>query len=192
MIDPYFVFLGAALGMIGSSVYAWRTLQGRASPNRVTFFLWSAAPLIGFLAQLDEGVGLPSVLTLAIGVGPALVFLASFFGRAAPWRLTAFDLGCGAVSVVALIIWLSMDNPTVAVIFAVLADLLGGIPTIRKAWRAPQTEDWRFFALSGTNGAITLLTITSWDVATWSFPVYITVVGYGIALIVLVRRPALR
>lgn len=187
MIDPYFVFLGAFLGLSGSTRYVVRTLQGRASPNRVSFFLWGAASWIAFFAQLAAGVGLPAVLTFAAAFSPTMIFAASYFGKAAPWRITRFDLGCGAVSVAALVVWLGMDNPTLAVVFAVFADFIGGVPTIVKAWRAPWTEEPVFFGLVGTNGVITLLTIQEWTVATWAFPAYIASVGLALFLIVMIR-----
>ncbi|WP_134324488.1 hypothetical protein [Cumulibacter soli] len=188
MLDPRFVFLGALLGIAGSVRYAIRTIIGKSAPNRVSFFLWSAASLIGFFAQLDEGVGLPAVLTLVAGVGPGLVFLASFFGRSAPWRISRFDLLCGAAAVAALVVWLALSNPTLAVAFAVLADLLGAVPTVVKAWRAPMTEEPIFYALVAGNGAITLMTIQAWTLATWLFPAYILTLGLSLLLVVLLRR----
>lgn len=187
MIDPRFVLLGAALSLVGSIRYAWQTIHGRTRPNRVTWTLWATAPIIGFVAQLDDGVGLPAVMTLSIGVGPALILAASFVNRDAYWQLTRFDLACGAVSVGALAVWLSLDDPAVAVVFALLADLMGGIPTVVKSWRAPETEDPSVFALSGANGVVTLLTLRRWDVSTWAFPVYIAAIGTLLTLIVLLR-----
>lgn len=187
MISPWFVILGAACSLGGSARYAWLTLQGRTQPNRVTWFLWATAPIIGFFAQLSDGVGLSSIMTLSVGVGPALIFAASFVNSSSYWRISRFDVCCGLVSVAALVVWLSLDNPQLAVIFAVLADLMGGVPTIVKAWRAPQTENPSVFALSGLNGVITLLTLQRWDPATWAFPVYIAAIGFGVSTLVVVR-----
>lgn len=47
---------------------------------------------------------------------------------------------------------------------------------------------------SALNGAIILLTIDHWDVATWGFPVYIAAIGSALTLIIVLggrdRRPA--
>ncbi len=192
MIDPHFVFLGALFSLTGSARYAIRTLLGRVTPNRVSFFLWASASFIGFFAQLAEGVGLPAVLILASGLGPALVFFASFAGKSAPWRVSRFDLGCGAMAVVALVVWQTLDNPTLAVLFAVSANVIGGIPTILKAWRAPWTEEPLFYAFGAVNGTITLLTIRQWDVAAWAFPVYLTTICIGMLLIMQIRGRLLK
>lgn len=187
MIDGRFVILGALLSLAGSTRYAVQTVRGRTRPNRVTWLLWAVAPIIGFLAQLDGGVGLPSIMTLSVGVGPAIIFLASFVNRVSFWRIALFDVACGLASVVALVVWLSLGDPRSAVVFAVLADLLAGVPTIRKAWTDPATENGTVFVLSAANAAVTLFTIDRWDVATWAFPVYIAAIGASLFLIVQCR-----
>ena len=184
MIDPRFVFLGALLSLVGSTRYAWLTWHGRTRPNRVTWFLWALAPVVGFAAQINEGVGLPAVLTLSIAVGPALIFASSFTNADAYWRIRGFDLACGAVSLVALWLWLALDQPVAAVVAAVTADLVAGLPTIAKAWRFPDTENWAVYALGGANGVIALLTLDRWTVAEAAFPLYIALLGTGVGLIV--------
>ncbi|CCH77162.1 conserved membrane hypothetical protein [Nostocoides japonicum T1-X7] len=188
MIDGRFVLLGALLTLIGSSRYAWLTIHARTRPNRVTWCLWAAAPIIGFLAQLDEGVGLPSVLTLSVGLGPSIVFASTFVNPQSYWRISRFDLCCGAVSLAALVVWLTLDNPTLAVVFAVVADAMAGVPTIVKAWRAPETENPVPFLLAGLNGTIAMLTIDDWGIATWAFPAYIVVMGLGLSVLIATRQ----
>lgn len=184
MIAAEFVFLGAILSMIGSARYAVLTVQGRTRPNRVTWFLWALAPSIGFVAQLDAGVGLPAVLTLSIGLGPALIFASTFVNPAAYWRLSRFDLSCGAVSLAAIVIWQVSGDAALAVLFAVLADLVAAIPTLIKGWRFPETENSSVFLLGAVNGIIALLTIDTWNPETWAFPVYITALGTVMVLVI--------
>ena len=186
VIAAEFVFLGAFLSMIGSARYAFLSIQGRTKPNRVTWFLWALAPAIGFVAQVDAGVGLPAVLTLSIGLGPALIFASSFINPSAYWKLSRFDVSCGAVSLAAIIIWQVSGDAALAVLFAVLADLVAAVPTVLKGWKFPETENSSVFVLGGLNGLIALLTIDTWNPETWAFPVYITALG-TVMLLVLSR-----
>ncbi|MGJ9411825.1 hypothetical protein ACHAAC_03865 [Aeromicrobium sp. CF4.19] len=187
MIDPAFVFLGAVFSLVGSGRHAWLTVQGRTRPNRVSWFLWGAVPVVGFLAQVDEGVGLPAVLTLSIGVGPLMVFVASFVNPLSVWRLTPFDLWCGSLAVVAVVVWQGLGDASTAILLAVAADAAAAVPTIRKAWRTPASEKSAVYVLSGVNGTIALLTIQDWTPATYAFPVY--VVCLTTILTVLILRP---
>ncbi|MBJ7289215.1 hypothetical protein [Williamsia sp.] len=184
MIDPGFALLGAALSMLGSSWYAVLTLRGVVRPNRVTWFLWAAAPGIAFGAQIGDGVGLPAVTTLAVGLGPLLILCASFANRSSYWRVSGFDLSCGVVAAVALLAWLALDDPVLAVLTALAADAIGGVPTVVKAWRHPDTERPIVYLLAAANGTLALLSLSAYDVTTVAFPVYLILLGITMCAIV--------
>ena len=188
MIDPNWVFLSAVLGLTGSIRYALATVMGTARPNLVTWSLWAAAPLIGFFAQLDAGVGLPTVQTFAAGAGPLLVVVCALFTRHNLARLGAFDLFCAVISAVALAVWLGLGRASLAVLFAVAADAAAALPTAVKAWRDPESENLLFYFLVGTGATITLLTISSWEPAVWAFAVYMLVLCTALIGIVSVQR----
>jgi len=140
--------------------------------------------MVGFFAQLDDGVGIQALMTLSLGLGPACIFIASFITETAYWRLTVFDIACGAVSAVAIVVWQVLDNPMLAVLLAVLADLVAGLPTAVKAYLAPRTEHPSVYRNAAINAGITLLTIDHWTAATWAFPVYIAVFGVGLYVLI--------
>lgn len=73
MLPSNFVFIGVAIGSAGATGYLVATLKGEVKPNRVSFLLWSVAPLIAFAAQLRQGVGIESLMTFATGFLPFLV-----------------------------------------------------------------------------------------------------------------------
>lgn len=98
MLNENFVILGFIIQMLGSFKYIIGTIQGNVKPNKVTFFLWSLAPLIAFAAQIKQGVGIQSLMTFSVGFFPLLTFIASFVNKKATWKLGTFDLFCGALS----------------------------------------------------------------------------------------------
>ncbi|MDO3399565.1 hypothetical protein QWI29_05930 [Mycolicibacterium neoaurum] len=191
MLDPRFALLGAFLSLLGNSAYAVQTARGVVRPNRVSWFLWGAIPLIAFMTQYSEGVGLVAVPTLAVGIGPLLVFVASFVNRDSYWRLTRFDICCGVLAVVAVVYWRVLDNPEVAIWVSIVADLISGAPTIRKAWREPTTERAFPYVLASLNGGITLLCVQKWTVMHFAFPLYLMVLAIMLTTIVTVRRARL-
>jgi hypothetical protein len=190
MLDPKFAFLAAIIDFFGISSYAIDTLKGKTKPNRITWFLWALAPLIAFSAQLSEGVGPQVALTFVAGFGPATVFLASFKDRHAYWRITRFDLICGVLSVGALVLWLVTKNGTLAIIFSILADTLAATPTVIKAYHHPETESYPAFLIGVITAIITLLTIKTWNFATYGFPAYLLVCC--LVIFILIKFPKLR
>lgn len=184
MLHPNFVILGATIGSVGAIVYLIDTIKGKVKPNKVTFFLWSLAPLIAFAAELKEGVGIQSLMTFSVGFIPLVIFLASFFNKKAEWKITRFDLICGALSIIGLIFWFVTKEGNVAIASSILADGLAALPTIVKSYKFPETENaWAYFA-GALNGGITILTIDTWSFAHWGFPLYILLVNLIIFLVV--------
>lgn len=175
MLHPNFVYLGALILLLGSIQYFIETLQGKIKPNRVTWLLWSFAPFIAFSAQIQQGVGIQSLLTLMYGLLPAIIFIASFVNKSAYWKFTRFDIFCGVLSVVGLVIWQITQVGNIAIIFSIVADGLAALPTLVKSWKVPETENYFPYLASSISAAITLLTIKSWSFAEYSFPLYIFV-----------------
>lgn len=173
MINENFIYLGALISFVGGLSYLRATLKGEAKPNRVTWFMWALAPLIAFFATIQQGVGLQSLLTFMVGFNPLLIFLASFVNKKAFWDITKLDIVCGVLSIGGLVLWLITGTGNLAIFFAIIADLLAGIPTIIKSFKNPETESPYVFLGGGTASLITLLTITVWRFEYYAFPLYI-------------------
>lgn len=187
MIDPHFVYAGALISFSGGLSYLVATLRGRVQPNRVTWFLWSLAPLIAFAAEARQGVGLPALMTFMVGFSPLLVFLASFVSRTAQWPVGRFDLLCGLLSLSGLVLWLVTKVGDIAILFSILADALAAVPTLTKAFRRPESENAYAFAAMAAGAAITLLTVNVWNFATYGFPLYILAICTVLAVLIRFR-----
>lgn len=193
MIDAGFVFLGALIAIVGNVAYAWDTFRGCTKPNRVTWGLWALAPLIAFAAELGQGVGSEAVLTLAVGLGPLLVFVASFRDPAAYGRMTRLDTLCAALSLLALAGWALTGTGDVAIVLSIMSDCFGAIPTIHKAAHDPSSESASAFICGTIGSAIAMLAIraSEWGFATAAFPAYITCVNALLAVLILLPRSSL-
>lgn len=129
-------------------------------------------------------MGISSLMTFSTGFLPLVVFIASFVNKEAEWKLTRFDLICGFLSIVGLVLWLITKVGNVAIFFSIVADGLAAVPTIRKAYSYPETEiAWPWFA-TAVGVVITLLTLKSWTFADWGFIVYILIVNLIITALV--------
>jgi hypothetical protein len=184
MINQNFVIAGAIIAAIGGLSYLIDTIKGKVKPNRVSFLMWSLAPLIAFVAELKQGVGLQSLMTFEVGFLPLTIFIASFFNKNAKWKLTRFDLTCGVLSLIGLILWYITASGNVAIVFSILADGLAALPTVVKSFNFPETESsWTYFS-STLSATITLLTVKVWDLANAGFPLYILLVTLLISVLV--------
>jgi hypothetical protein len=176
MINQNFVIVGAIIATVGSISYLLDTLKGKVKPNRVSFLLWSLAPLIAFFAEIKQGVGIQALMTFIVGFLPLTIFIASFVNKKAVWNLTGFDSICGVLSIVGLVLWYITKSGNIAIIFSITADALAAIPTVVKSFNYPETESaWPYLA-STISAILTLLTVTVWNIANVAFPLYIVLI----------------
>ena len=172
----WLVVLCALISVAGSSAYIRDTLKGKSKPNRVTWSMWALSPLIGTAAALYDHADIwATVRVFLAGFLPLLVFIASFINPRSYWKLTLFDLLCGLSSLAALFVWAMVDSPELAILFAVLGDGLASIPTIRKAWRHPETETGLAYFASLISVLLIIPSIPRWDIENSAFQIYLLV-----------------
>lgn len=184
MIDEKFVIFAVILILFGDFTYLVDTVKGKVKPNKVTWFLWALAPLIAYAAEVNQKVGILSLMTFAVGVLPLFIFLASFLNKNSYWKITRFDLACGALSLIGLILWGITRVGNLAILFGILSDGLAAVPTIVKSHQAPETESYKVYLFNTIGSAITLLAIQKWDFANFAFPMYMFSVCFILFLLI--------
>ena len=173
MINVNWIYLGTAIGALGTAVYLRDTLRGTTKPNRVTWLLWAVAPLLAAAVELNAGVGLRALPTFMIGFLPLLVFAASFHNPVAVWKVRRIDYACGAMSLAGTAAWLATQNGVVAIVAAIAADFLAGVPTMMKSWSHPESESVSSYVGAVINSGILLLTVVRWTTEVVAFPLFI-------------------
>ena len=176
---PYewLVLLGAMISILFAVPYIRGVVKGSVKPNRVTWIMWSVAPLIAAFVEISEGVGWPALPVFISGFIPLLVFTSSFTNQKAYWKLGPFDYACGAFSAMALLLWLVTSNPGIAIIFAIASDFIAGIPTIVKIWAMPGTENAYPFVAGLFNALTGIAAISVWEFSAYAFPIYLAAIN---------------
>lgn len=158
--------------------YIKDTLKGKSKPNRVSWSLWALAPLIGTFAALSAHADPWAVSRIFLaGFIPLIIFFASFANKQSYWELSTFDFMCGLFSILAIIAWLFIHNPSLAILLAVIGDGFAALPTIRKAWKYPETESGFIFITSLISVLLILPSIKIWDIINSSFQIYLLIVS---------------
>lgn len=176
MINENFIYLAVLLDFLGSAGYIIDTVKGKTKPNKVSWFLWALIPMIAFFAQINQGVGLPALMTFVVGLSPLIIFAVSFLDKKSYWKLTSFDLLCGFFAVLALILWKITSNPNTAILLSIIADFLATLPTLKKSLIDPKSESYNVFLVTFLGALITLLILKNWNFASYSFPLYLLIV----------------
>lgn len=185
----YLVILGAIVQLYGKYFYIKKTLKGQTKPNRMTWLMWSIAPLIASAAAFSAGSTWAALPVFMSGFAPLLVFLASFADKNAYWKLKYYDYICGTFSLLAIIFWIVTKDPLTAIILAIASDLVAAIPTLAKCWVSPETESGIAYAAGLFSATTSLLAVNNWRFTEYAFPLYLIIINYLLIFAIYRKRP---
>ena len=183
MLPDYFAIVGAIIGSLGGFYYLYETVVGKTQPNRVTWLLWGIFPMVIFVAQRAQGVEGVSWASFVAGLTPLLIVAASFLNKKAYWKSEPRDYYLMAAAIVGIILWAITDDPNLALLFALLADVLAAIPTLIKSYRHPESESWIAYAISTFGFGISFLSVQTYNVENAAFVAYLFVMNGVLALL---------
>ena len=190
MIPEYFAVIGAVIASVGGFYYLVETIRGKTKPNRVTWLLWGLFPMIIFAAQRAQGVEGLSWASFAAGLTPFLILLASFINKEAYWKTEPRDYYLMGAAIAGIVLWALTDNPNLAIVFSLVADIFAGLPTFIKAYRYPETESAVAYAISTFGFGLSILAIQTYTFETSAFVIYLFAMNGLLALFASRKRQA--
>lgn len=182
----FFGILGTIFTVIAYIPYGVYTFKSTIQPSPITWFVIS---FIGFVTVLSyKEVGAFETLGLAIVnfLGPIIIFILTLVHpNKKAWRNKDFKFL--VFSFFAILIWLLTKSPVLALFFNLFADFLGFLPTIKKSWHKPYSEDLLSWSLFVIGGLFNFLAIKDFNFAIIVYPLYI-VGAEGLVLTFLIIR----
>jgi hypothetical protein len=173
--------LGAIAGILsigGFIPYWWAIWQGKTRPNRATWCIWTIVGIIIAFSYRASGAESTIWVPITYAIGPFCTALLSFkFGEDSWAKL---DTICLLGVAIGLILWVMYRSPVLTLGINIGIDFLGALPTIRKSFREPYSEDlfsWLLFWLANT---INMLAIDRWEIQIVVYPLYMVVVTTAI------------
>ena len=119
------------------------------SQSFFTWLLWGILDTILFITTLRaRGEDLPIIAGCVIGSFTVSIFL--FFKKKRSWNRT--HQNALYLTIATVIIWLWSGDNVVGIIFAVVSELIAGIPQLEDSWRNPGSKltliSYTFFTVS--------------------------------------------
>jgi hypothetical protein len=177
--------LAGVIGFLGFLPYIIGTLKGTTKPNKATWLIWAVMGLIIAASYYSAGARESAYLPGAYAIGIfAVAALSLRFGEKGWTKLDIFCLiGAGA----GLLAWWATNEPAFALYLTIAIDAIGFIPTFRKAYAEPGSEDrlaWAIFLLADI---LNIFAIGEWTLASASYPVYVLVFTLALNALIHIR-----
>ncbi len=160
--------IATILAIIGNTSYLKDVFKGKVHPHPYTWFIWSIVSMTTFFGGLAKGAGIGALPTGIAEAFTIIIFLFSLkylFKRKAG-HIRMIDNYFLAIALIGLIPWALTKDPTVSVIIVVLIDIVAFIPTLRKTWKRPDTEQPLLYEMNVARHVLTLFSLGSYNIAT--------------------------
>lgn len=174
------------LSVIAYAPYIKDTIQGKTKPHIYTWLIGGGVTFIIFLLQFLAGGGPGTWVTLTVSIFSLII--AALSARQADWDITKLDTIFLIAAIIALILWLIIDQPTISMLLLVGVGVLGFAPTIRKTWNRPETETLSTYLINTLRHGLSFLALSHYTLLTGLFPGIWTILNAVISIMIIFRR----
>jgi hypothetical protein len=162
--------LAAVLALTCMIPYVRSILQGKTKPNRASWFIWLIVNCSLVFSYHSSGATTTIWLNIAYIFTTLTIFLLSLkYGTGGYTRL---DITCLLGAAAGLVLWWLTDNAVIALYMNVFVDLLGFLPTLKKAYLQPRSENSTAWDMSTVANALNVAALTTWQFKIIVFPIY--------------------
>jgi hypothetical protein len=188
-LAPVFGVLAAAVGVVDTIPYVRDILRGSTRPHRGTWLIWGVLAVVVCLSQRADGATWSLVMAGAQAVLTGLIFaLAIRMGEGGLSRADAILIAIAGGGVAG---WIIVDEPIVATVCVIAADLIAAAMMVPKVCRDPGSETLVTFVLASVGGALAVGAVGTVDASLLCYPIYYCLVNGAIALLIHHRRAVL-
>jgi hypothetical protein len=151
--------------------YILDTLNRKAKPNKATWIIWAVVGIIIAASYWQAAAHESAWVIIANAVGVTIVMLLALKYGVEGW--TSLDKACLLGAGCGLLLWWATSEPALALYLTTIVDIIGSLPTIKKAYERPETESRASWLVFLTANTLNLFAITEWTLATAMYPIYV-------------------
>ncbi len=162
--------VAGCVAMLALVPYVISILRGITRPSRASNVIWTIVGLMLAATYRESGATHTFWVAAVYVINPLVVTLLSIkYGvKGATW----LDWICLAGSGLSLLPWLVLRSAPIALYINIFVDALGALPTVRKAFLTPLSEDRLAWLIAFLANSINLLAIDRWEPQISLYPLY--------------------
>jgi hypothetical protein len=169
-IDPQLIGqIAGIIAFLSILPYVISILRGHTKPSRSAYAIWVVVEVVTASSYIASGAITTYWTSVVFAFSAILIFFLSIkFGMGGYNRL---DLICLAIAAVAIYLWLTTQNPVVALYTSILASKISYLPIIKKSYYQPETENKLSWAMVAFASTLNLFALTSMELKITLLPV---------------------
>lgn len=174
------------LAIVGNIPYLRDVFKNKVKPHPYTWLVWSIVSSIIFFGQIAKGAGIGALPTASAEIFTIIIF---FFSLKYGFKdIKPIDTLFLIIALLGIVPWLIYRDPTISVIIAVGIDLVAFIPTIRKTWSNPKTENPILYVMNVLRHILMLLSLKAYNIATVLHSIAMITTNFFVASVILYKN----
>ncbi len=165
-------------------------LKGKTKPHVYSWFVSALVTLIAFGLQFSEDAGWGVLPTFVAAVAGFLIFSLAL-SRQKRASITKSDTFFFIMSLIAVVLWVVVDQPLLSIIIISSIDILAFIPTFRKSWSRPDQETISSYAVNSLRFMLATIAVQKYSLVAVLYPLSQALADGLFALFLVVRRRTL-
>jgi hypothetical protein len=179
--------LYTTITLLGISSYAvgiWKMLKNKYKPSTFSRIIWVLLSINSFAGVFLSHSSSSSILLGGIGLlgNIGMCFVSLFKGTREIGKLEYF---CSIMLMFSVIVWMTLDAPLINLAISLFAHFIGAVPTYKKVWNHPESEDISFWFLFFLASALSIFVSNTFSLRTIILPVYFMLFDGSILLLAL-------
>lgn len=178
--------VAALLAVIGNVPYLLDVVKGRVKPHAYTWLVWTIVSCVIFFGQIAKGAGVGAIPTGASEIFTVIIFLLSL--KNGFKYVTRIDTYFLTIALLGLIPWFLTSDPTFSVVIVVSIDVVAFVPTLRKTWGFPSSENPILYGMNALRHFLALFSLQAYNVATMLHSLVMIVMNSFMTFLLFRRR----
>lgn len=151
--------IAGVIALIQIIPYIVSILRGHTKPERASYLIWFIVDVISIISYISVGARSTVWTGLVFCLTGFLVLVLSI--KHGVGGFSKFDLGCLLLALAGTAIWVGSSNALVALYFLTFVKFIGYVPTIKKAYFLPKTENTLSWSLAAFASVLNLFALAT-------------------------------
>ena len=184
-LKAFFGISSSLIVLIGGIPYLKDIHERKVRPHILSWTGWAFVTALGASAMFASGSTWATAILFANTALCVSIAGYSIIRKVGVWSTGPHDVVFFGLGIVGLILWQVLNEPVIAIVCAILADLFFGLPTIIKTYKDPSTETPFVWATASLSGLFSLFALRNFGFSEAAYPVYLFIFDSTVLSLVL-------
>ena len=188
-LKAFFGVSSSLFVLIGGIPYLRDIHNRKVRPHVLSWTGWAFITALGGSAMFASGSTWATAILFANTVLCISIAGYSIARKVGVWSTGPQDAVFFALGIIGLILWQTLNEPVLAIVFAIAADLCFGLPTVIKAFKDPASETPFVWAMATLSGLFSIFALRNFGFSEAAYPIYLFIFDSIVLVLVLKLLP---